>query len=304
LTFKSRPAYILWPYYKGEKMDLNKFKIGFIGAGNMGGAMIGALVKSDVHPSNIIVTDKLVAAAKRLEKSYGIRIASSNADIIRQSDIVVFAVKPQVLDDVLKGLVSVGVFENLNEKKIIISIAAGIPLSRIEGALYPALPESDRANLTIVRVMPNTPALVGAAMSAMCANASVKTEDMALVKKILSTMGDVIICPESQMDAVTAVSGSGPAYCFYLAEAMIRAAMDLGFSREDAHRLTLSTLAGSVRLMAHDMTDPESLRSKVTSPGGTTEAAIGVLEHNDVKNSIISAIKAASKRSQQLSKPE
>lgn len=285
-------------------MSSNNFKIGFIGAGNMGGAMIGALVRADVPPSNIIVTDKQVAAAKSLEASYGIRLASSNAEIVRQSDIVVLAVKPLVMDDVLEGLVSGGAFEHSDIKKIIVSIAAGIPISRIEGAIYPALPESNRTNITIIRVMPNTPALVGAAMSAMCANASAKNEDIATVKKILSTMGDVIICPESQMDAVTAVSGSGPAYCFYLAEAMIRAAMDLGFSRDDAHRLTLSTLSGSVRLMTDEMADPESLRGKVTSPGGTTEAAIGVLEHNGVKNSIVSAIKAAAERSRQLSKTD
>jgi len=283
-------------------MNLENLKIGFIGAGNMGGAMIGALVRSKVPPSNIIVYDKNEARANEIKNTYDIRIAASNPDIILQSDIVVFAVKPQIINQVLKELVSDDFAANFSTKKILVSIAAGIPISRIEGIIYPALTEQNRKRTAIIRVMPNTPALVGAAMSAMCANDHAVDKDIAIVRKLLSFMGDVITCPESLMDAVTAVSGSGPAYCFFLAEAMIHAAVLLGFSKEDARKLTLSTLSGAVRLMAEDGSDPETLRARVTSPGGTTEAAIRVLDQNGVKESIVSAIRAAAERSAQLSK--
>ncbi|NOY70404.1 MAG: pyrroline-5-carboxylate reductase [Deltaproteobacteria bacterium] len=281
-------------------MGLNDIKTGFIGAGNMGGAMIGALVRAGVSPSQILVTDKRDDYAKSLGKSYGIRVFSSNTEIVQKSDIVVLAVKPQVMDDVLDEFLAAGSFGRPDARKILISIAAGIPISRIERAV----PENARANVPIIRVMPNTPALVGAAMSAMCANSFANNEDIDTVRKILSTMGDVIICPERLMDAVTAVSGSGPAYCFYLAEAMIQAAKELGFSDKEARQLTLSTILGSARLMSAEKDDPEVLRKKVTSPGGTTEAAVGVLEDNGVKQTIISAIKAAAKKSHQLSKSE
>jgi pyrroline-5-carboxylate reductase len=190
----------------------------------------------------------------------------------------------------------------IDQHKLVISIAAGIPIEKIEEHLYAPLTEAATQKLPIIRVMPNTPALVLTGMSGMSGNRFAQPADINITQTLLEAMGKVIIFDEKDLDAVTALSGSGPAYLFYLAEAMIEAGIRLDLDPNNAVVLALQTLKGAVQLMEEKLETPESLRRKVTSPGGTTEAAITLLEQNNVKETFISAISAAAKRSKELSR--
>jgi pyrroline-5-carboxylate reductase len=278
-------------------------KIGFIGAGNMGQAMIGALITSQcANPSSLFVSDVSQDRVADLSKAYGVIALPGNVEIIQTSDIIIFAVKPQALDKVLADLSAAHAFKNAAGKKCFISIAAGAPIRKFEKIIYEGMDAEGRKNLPILRVMPNTPALVLSGMSGLCGNAFATAEDMDIATIILSAMGKVIRCNESDMDAITAMSGSGPAYCFYVVEAMIDAGTRLGLSPEDAAELTLATFKGALALLEDQKIPPQALRQKVTSPGGTTEAAIAVLENRSVKQAFIDAIAAAARRSEELSK--
>ena len=283
-------------------MSESSLKIGFIGAGNMGRAMIGAMIGAKVAaPAQIFVFDVNPAQTGALAEEYGVGVLSDNAAVIRACDVVIFAVKPQSIPDVLSGLKSDGVFHDPGDRKMFISIAAGIPLRTFETYIYgDGDPEKNR-RMPIFRVMPNTPALVLAAMSGICANTFATEKDFQIAFALLGAMGNVIEFSESDMDAVTAVSGSGPAYCFYLAEAMIEAAENLGISPDHAAEMTMQTIKGAVKLLEHQKLPPQELRRRVTSPGGTTEAAIRVLDGRGVRQAIKDAIAAAAKRSRELS---
>ncbi len=276
-------------------------KIGFIGAGNMGQAMIGALIKSNCcAPSDLFVCDISKKQTDILKATYGIQVLSDNSAIIQTCDVIIFAVKPQIVDPVLSELSTGKVFKQPSGKKIFISIAAGTPIKKFEGYIYDAITDDGKKKMPILRVMPNTPSLVLSGMSGLCANSYATGEDIQIAKTILTAMGKVIEFRESDMDAVTAVSGSGPAYCFYLVEAMVEAAIKLGISPGNASEMTAATLKGSLILLENEKISPRELRRKVTSPGGTTEAALTVLEDNSVKQIIIQAITAAAQRSREL----
>lgn len=277
-------------------------KIGFIGAGNMGQAMIGALIESSCcAPGDLFVCDVMKIQTDTLKEKYQITVLPDNGSLIDACDVIIFAVKPQSLDQVLSELKSSAVFQKITGKKIFISIAAGTPIKKFEAYIYDAAGDDRKRQMPILRVMPNTPALVLSGMSGLCANAFATADDIEIAKTILTAMGRVIECSESDMDAVTAVSGSGPAYCFYLVEAMVEAAIKLGISPENAAEMTAATLKGSLKLLEHQKISPRELRRKVTSPGGTTEAAIKVLDDNSVKQIIIQAVIAAAQRSRELS---
>ena len=186
--------------------------------------------------------------------------------------------------------------------KLVISIAAGIRIEKIESVLYAALPLEKRALFPIIRVMPNTPALVLKGVSGLSANRYAAAEDVQDAQSILAAMGTVTVFEEADLDTVTALSGSGPAYVFFLAESMINAGIQLGLTTENARNLTLGTLKGAIALMEARGESPEDLRRKVTSPGGTTEAAFKVLGKKGVAEIIIDAIKAAAQRSRELSR--
>ncbi len=277
-------------------------KIGFIGAGNMGTAMVGALIRSgDFPPERIYVSDKNKEQTDALKSLYDLCVATGNTEIVKTCDIIVFAVKPQIIDHVLADLAAEKAFDDLTRRKLFISIAAGIRLRKFEAVIYSGKDDPARQQMPILRVMPNTPALVQAGMSAVCANSHASENDLQTARSILSAMGEVYLCDESRMDAITAISGSGPAYCFYLVESMVAAGQQLGLPAADARELTVATLAGALKLLVLENEAPEALRRKVTSPGGTTEAAIRVMDENGVKNAIVSAIAAAAERSRQLS---
>ena len=279
---------------------LNK-KTGFIGAGNMGEAFVGAIIKSNLlSPSMIYVSDINQERLAIFRSNYGISATNDNIKLFSKCNIIILAVKPQLINKVLAEITKQKDYM-IADKKLIISIAAGIPLRKIEDLLYTPLDEKSRTKLPIIRVMPNTPALVLSGMSGMSANKYASVEDVNVARTILEAMGKVIEFNEDDLDAVTALSGSGPAYVFYLIESMIEGGINAGLNPNDAYTLTIATLKGSLALIEELNESPETLRKKVTSPGGTTEAAFKILENNRVKQNIIDAIAAATLRSKELS---
>jgi len=283
---------------------VNKIKrsIGIIGAGNMGEVFVGALLASDISdPAGILMSDISTEKLNSIKTAHGIHTTDNNSELFIKSDVVILAVKPQIIEKVLQEIRENKDNLQVSKRTLVISIAAGIKVEKIESILYRGIDDANTKHIPIIRVMPNTPALVLSGMSAVCGNRNTNSEDMEIVNEILMSMGKVLSVEEDEMDAVTALSGSGPAYAFYLAEAMMEAGIVLGFNPETAATLTYTTLQGAARLLEKQNESPEELRRKVTSPGGTTEAAITVLQKNRVKETIIEAIKTAAQRSKELS---
>lgn len=263
-------------------------KVVFVGAGNMAEAIVSGMVAgSFCAPEKIIMTDVRPERLADLENEYGISTSTDN-DVVKNAEIVVLAVKPQVMTDVLKGIAPV-----LRKETLIISIAAGIPTAKIEAALG--------GKRRVVRVMPNTPALVGQGASAIAAGVNADEADLEVTETILGCVGLTVRVEEKEIDAVTALSGSGPAYVFYLLEGMLAAAEKMGLDKETARKLAIKTVAGAARLMEDSGEAADVLRAKVTSKGGTTEAAIRSLDESGVKEAVVLALLAAQKRSVELS---
>ena len=276
-------------------------KIGFIGAGNMGEAMINGLIKSGLcDPKEIWATDVRDARLRQLKDSCGINITTQNAEAFDEVDIVILAVKPQHMDEVLQGFAA-SFPQTIKGVKLIISIAAGFSMEQIEAHLYPPLDENSKGLLPIVRVMPNTPALVLAGMAGMSGNRYAKETDLNQARTIMEAVGKVITFEEEDLDAVTALSGSGPAYVYYFIESLVEAGAELGLRPSHALNLTVETIKGAAILLQETGEPVASLRKKVTSKGGTTEAALNVLEKNRVKEHLIEAVRAAARRSKELS---
>lgn len=267
----------------------------------MGEAFVGALIRSGLSdPSMIYMHDVLMERIEMMKKTYGVSVTDNNDKVFSACDVVILAVKPQQTVKLLSEIAPAAGY-SLSNRKLFISIAAGIPIRKIEASLYTPLEEKSRPLLPIVRVMPNTPALVLAGMSGMSPNRYATADDIQMTRTILGAIGHVVEFKEEDLDAVTALSGSGPAYVFYLIESMIAGGIANGLTAEDATTLTLHTLSGAVKLMEDLKADPVELRRRVTSPGGTTEAALSVLEAHNVKNQIVTAISAATRRSKELS---
>jgi pyrroline-5-carboxylate reductase len=275
--------------------------IGFIGAGNMGEAFIGALIQSGLLPTaKISVADVDVGRLDYLHKKYGVTVLRDNGTLFKSCRMVVLAVKPQQMPAVLKD-VSGRQGYHLPERKLVISIAAGFAIRQMEEILYPPLDAESVCNLPIIRVMPNTPALVLSAVSGMSLNRFVTEEDARAARTLLQAVGDVLEFEEEALDAVTALSGSGPAYVFYLVESMTEAGIQMGLEPGAAASLAAATLRGAAKLLEASGESPEELRRKVTSPGGTTAAAIDVFEKRGFKPIIVAAIASATRRAQELS---
>jgi len=269
-------------------MSIMESKVVFIGAGNMAEAIVSGMVAgSFCAPEKIIMTDIRPERLADLEKEYGVSTSTDNR-VVKNAEIVLLAVKPQVMMDVLKGIAPV-----LRKETLIVSIAAGIPAEKIEAALG--------GKCRVVRVMPNTPALVGQGASAIAAGANADEADIEVTENILGCVGLTVRVKEKELDAVTALSGSGPAYVFYLLEGMLAAADKMGLDKETARRLALKTVEGAARLMEDTGEAADVLRAKVTSKGGTTEAAVRSLDEAGVKDAIVQALLAAQKRSIELS---
>lgn len=277
--------------------------IGFIGAGNMAEAMILALRHGlGLAPEKILAADPNPVRREYLTAKCGIRTTADNMAVFMAADMVVLAVKPQQIPNLLKELTENPQYGDISKRKQILSIAAGIPLAFLEEQLTAPLTVEKKELLVVMRVMPNTPALIGCGMSGISRSSGARDEDMHLTLTLVAAMGKTCILPESLMDALTALSGSGPAYLFLLAESMIRAGEALGLSAEDALTLTLQTLKGAVALLEKGETDAATLRQRVTSPGGTTAAAIRVFQEGGFEDLVLKAIMAARDRSRELSR--
>ena len=281
-------------------MAQTEYPIGFIGAGNMGEAFVGALVKTgQFRGGQIAVYDVRPECLRRLGEKFGVRPAESIGAVFASCGAVVVAVKPQQMDTVLKEIAAAADYPG-GERKLLISIAAGYRIERIETHLYAPLSEMQREQVPIVRVMPNTPALVSAGMAGLSPNRFCRAADTARATRILEATGKVMAFPEDALDAVTALSGSGPAYVFYFIEAMIQAGCELGRSPEESATLVLATLEGALKLIRETRQPPEDLRRQVTSPGGTTEAALKAFERCGLREGIVAGIKAAAARAAEL----
>ena len=262
-------------------------RITFIGAGNMATSLIGGLLATGRAPGSIAAADPDPAQLSRVGE-LGVMTTQDNVKAVADAAVVVLAVKPQVLRTVVMDLAA-----TLNDGQLLLSIAAGVPAG--------AITRWAGAQLGVVRCMPNTPALFGAGMAAMFANEYVTPQQRAQASGIAEAVGDAVwVDTESQIDAVTAVSGSGPAYFFYLMEAMIAAGIELGLDPETARQLTLQTARGAAVMAIQSEAAPAQLRRNVTSPGGTTEAALNIFESNGLAATIRSALVAAARRSQEL----
>ena len=259
--------------------------ISFIGGGNMAQASIGGLIARGVPTTRITVSDP-VEKVRELLLEKDLHVTDDNVAAIRDADIVLFAVKPQVLAQVLTPL------KGLLEGKLVISIVAGAEIATISKLL---------GTERIVRVMPNTPALVQTGAHGLYAGEAVSTADRDLASQVLASTGLTLwVNSEAQIDAVTAVSGSGPAYFFYMMESMIRAGKNMGLDEKVATALTLQTALGAAQMAITSSNNPAELRKNVTSPNGTTQAAIEVFDRAQISQNIQAALAAAQKRSQEL----
>lgn len=264
-------------------------KIVIIGAGNMGSALLSGLIHSGFQAENIFITDPDSKKLNILKEKYHIHIESNNLIAAEKADVILFAVKPQQLTDVAKSLAPI-VQKN---RPLIISIAAGVSTQQISQWLS--------QKIAVVRCMPNTPALIGAGISALFANENVTKKQCEMAETILNAVGKVIwLTDEKLLNAVTALSGSGPAYFFLVMEALQKAGEALGLPRETAHLLTIHTALGAARLALESNSSVEELRHRVTSPGGTTESALRVLKDGKLVDLFYQAVVAACQRADEL----
>ena len=263
-------------------------KIGFIGGGNMGGAIVGGILKAKiVPPSDIIVTDKNEAAIEKLSAEYGVATDINNLPAAGHVDILFLCVKPQFLYSVIDEIK-----ERVPENTVIVSIAAGQSIEAIENAFG--------RKIKLVRVMPNTPALVGEGMAALVPNENVNDNELKSIVEIFNSFGKCEVVSENLMDAVTAVSGSSPAYVFMMIEAMADAAVMGGMPRSQAYTFAAQSVLGSAKMVLETCKHPGELKDMVCSPAGTTIAAVAALEKDGFRNAIIDAMNECMKKSSQL----
>ena len=264
-------------------------KIVFIGGGNMASCLIGGMLANGFSSKDIIVSEPNEDSRKRLASTYGVLTTADNIDAVSQADIVVLAVKPQIMGAAVSPLAAA-----LEHKPIIVSIAAGIPVNALQNWMG--------QELKIVRAMPNTPAMVQSGATGLFANQSLEQNQKAVIESIFSAVGYACwVNQESDIDAVTAVSGSGPAYFFLIYEAMLKVAQELGLDSETASKLTLHTAMGAARLAITSEDAPRKLRKQVTSPGGTTQAAIESFQAQNLEQVFRQAMTAAVERAREMS---
>lgn len=258
--------------------------IGFIGGGNMAEALIRGLVKEG--KKNIIVSEPVDERRRYLENCYGVKTTHSNTEAVNLSEIIVLAVKPQNIKEVLEEIK-----DTVSERHTVVSIAAGIPLEFIQKYL-----KTDK----LIRAMPNLAAIVGEAITVLALCECLEMKIIAPVRDIFMSVGKVITLPENYMNLVTALSGSGPGFLCYIVEQFIDVATELGFAEDIAKELIVQTFIGTAKLLDSGL-PPDKIRQKVTSPGGTTEAGLKVLSQGSLREIFLKTIQEATKRAQQLS---
>ena len=262
--------------------------IGFLGAGNMAGAMVKALLNAGVvHPDRIMASDVRDDRLDELHRTYGIVTTQDNAEVVGHADLLVLAVKPQVVDKVLPVMAA-----NLRPETVTISIVAGVRLAALEARLPPGT--------RLVRSMPNTPAMVLAGATAIAAGTHASAEDMRLAKSLFNMLGKTVVLEESLLDAVTGLSGSGPAYVMLMIEALADGGVKVGLHRETALLLAAQTVYGSAKLLLDSGEHPGRLKDMVTSPGGTAIAGLHTLEAGGLRRTLMDAVENATKRGEEL----
>jgi pyrroline-5-carboxylate reductase len=263
-------------------------KLAIVGGGKMGEALVAGLLHAGwASPDEIVVSEIHPERRDQLHKDYGVAVTGDTAEAVRGAPVVLLAVKPQDFDDVLDAIAPV-----VTPAQLVLTIAAGIPIRVIEGRFSEPVP--------VVRAMPNTPALLREGATGLAAGTHATPEHMARADEILSAVSRIVHLPEKYLDAVTGVSGTGPAYVFFLAEALIEAAVGVGLPRDVATELSIQTILGAARMLRETGKHPVELREEVTSPGGTTVAAMRVLEHMGVRSAFLDAVRAATDRSREL----
>jgi pyrroline-5-carboxylate reductase len=267
---------------------LNEKKVGFIGAGNMAEAMIRGLLQGGAStPGNIIASDVREDRLSFIHELFEVSTCERNSDVVDQSDLVILAVKPQIMETVLMELT-----DHLDMSKLIISIAAGISLATIESHL--------KRDLRLIRAMPNIAALVLESATAICPGKHATSEDLKLAKAIFDSIGKTVVIEEGLMDAITGLSGSGPAYLFLIIDAMADAGVKVGLSRDNALTLSAQTVLGAAKLLIETGEHPGRLKDLVTSPGGTAIAGLHTLEEGGLRTTLINAVEIATRRSREL----
>jgi pyrroline-5-carboxylate reductase len=273
-------------------MAVDERRIAILGCGQIGEALLAGLLSTGWRkPEEIVVTVRREERVQELAERHGVHATLSNPEAVNGAAMVVLAVKPQDFQTLLGEIGGI-----LSPEQTVLSIAAAVPTSTIEERIAPGVP--------VLRAMPNTPATVHEGVAGLCAGAHANDEHLALAEDVLQHVGSVVRVPERYMDAVTAVSGSGPAYFALLAEAMIEAGILLGLSREDTTQLVVQTMLGTAKLLRDEKMHPVELREMVTSPGGTTIRAIRELEQAGVRAAFLNAIQAAMDRSRELAAGE
>ena len=262
--------------------------VGFIGGGNMAEAIVRGLLHAEVvPPERVIVSDVKAERLEQLAKRHGIRTTSDNLALVREADVVVLSVKPQVID---KVLVAIG--DAIRPEQVIVSVAAGVPVAALEARLPPGA--------RVVRTMPNTPATVDAGATAIAPGSHATEADLAIARALFTAVGRVVTLEESLLDAVTGLSGSGPAYVMVMIEALADGGVKVGLHRDTALLLAAQTVYGSAKLLLETGEHPGRLKDMVTSPGGTAIAGLHTLESGGLRRTLIDAVEAATNRSQAL----
>ena len=271
-------------------MDIKVEKIGFIGAGNMATALVRGLINSGLYNSKqLIASDKDLEKLKKISEQFGLKGHPSNRDLVMECQVIVLAVKPQSIREVLEEVKG-----EIGDDHLIISIAAGIPLKMIKSIINRDIP--------LIRVMPNTPALIQKGMSALAAGKLATPEHMEIARGVFEAVGETVIVSEDMMDAVTAISGSGPGYVFKIMECFADAGERLGFDRETSLKLVVQTVLGAAYLAGESEKSLSQLREMVASPGGTTAAGLAVFEEKGLEGIIQETVKAAWRRGVELGK--
>jgi pyrroline-5-carboxylate reductase len=263
-------------------------RMGFLGCGNMGEALVRGLVQAGlVEPGSIAASDVRGERLAQMARQYGIRTTSDNAELIRESDVIVLAVKPQIMTSVLRD-----VAPGVDLTKLVISLAAGVPTVTLRAHL----PRAGR----LIRVMPNTPALVLEGVTAIARSDGLHEGDLETAQELFAAVGRVVVLDEEALDAVTGLSGSGPAYVAIVIESLADGGVKMGLDRATAMTLAAQTVLGSAKLILETGTHPGQLKDMVASPGGTTIAGIAALEEGGVRRTFIGAVERATQRSREL----
>ncbi len=272
----------------GEAMD--KKRIAVIGVGNMGGALLkGMMRRSWARPENFIVSDSDTAKLEAFSKELKVRTTEDNRKATKDADIILLAVKPQILDQVMKEIGG-----SLSDKQMLLSVAAGVKTEHISSFV--------KKEISVIRAMPNICALIGESATAISEGKHASKEDMKLAREILESVGTVVEVQEYLMDAVTGLSGTGPMYVFLIVEGLSDAGVKVGLSRDIANALSVQTLLGAAKMIKETNWHPAKLKDLVTSPGGTAISALHSLEKSGLKAMLIDAVETATKRSQELGK--